>query len=165
MKKPLLEERHNQHGNACVHWQKHRMTCEEFDDLYARSQGLCEVCGIPEAETARKKLYVDHYEDDEVIYVRGLVCARCNSVMSAVDGNNSWGPKRLQLRKEAELYAASPWQQPRKKNPKPKPKSPSDDYVMLLLPRDPFAAVEELAKNLRRRMTREQIEALLEHLK
>jgi hypothetical protein len=74
---------------------KYGMTCEEYDQLRARSKGCCELCRTPEAKTKRGALVIDHFEGGGVFFVRGLLCDRCNSVMSRHDRTTTWGPSSL----------------------------------------------------------------------
>ena len=148
---------HTRSGKACSHYARHGLDCDEYDALYTRANGCCEICGTPEAEAARKKLFIDHFEDKEVTYVRGLVCARCNHVMCSYDGNRSWGERTTPWKEAAARYAANAWQSPRQK---PKVDKPERRQVMVFLPTAP----KVLADALLRTMSRDELDELIAHL-
>jgi hypothetical protein len=50
----------------------------QLSDLYEKSEGKCEICGIPETKV-RGSLCIDHDHASGV--VRGLLCRNCNSGM------------------------------------------------------------------------------------
>jgi len=79
-------------GKLCQHWEIYRLTCEEFEQLRARSGGRCEICGIAEEDTPRGYLIIEHYHHQDVWFVRGLVCDRCNHLMACHDRSAVWGP-------------------------------------------------------------------------
>lgn len=107
------QNRHHPEGKTCHHFQYHRLTCDEYDDLHARAAGRCEICGTPEAETGGRRLVVDHFTDQGLWlrFVRGLLCDKCNVVMSCVDGRKRWGANR-KWEARAREYQANSWQQP-----------------------------------------------------
>ena len=149
---------HTRSGKACSHYARHGLDCDEYDALYTRANGRCEICGVPEEQAARKKLFIDHFENKEVTYVRGLVCARCNHVMCSYDGNRSWGERTTPWKEAAARYAANAWQRPR---PKPKKAKPEEDRVVaVVLPADPRV----LAGALLRTMSRSDLDELIAHL-
>lgn len=82
----------------------YRLTCEEFDALWQRSGGRCELCGVLETETKRGRLNIDH---DQRSYhlVRGLLCDWCNGVVMrrADEGRAKY------ITEETARYAADPW--------------------------------------------------------
>lgn len=49
---------------------KYRITMEEYDGMYERVEGKCEICG------KKAELNVDHCHDSGI--VRGLLCMNCN---------------------------------------------------------------------------------------
>lgn len=63
------------------------MTCQQFDALLARSNGRCELCSIPAAETRRGFFVIDHDHKVGMSFdvVRGLVCDPCNGHMRRID--------------------------------------------------------------------------------
>lgn len=88
------------------------MTCADFDRLLARAAGRCELCGTPEKETPRGSLVIDHFEGAGLFFVRGLICDRCNSVMSRHDRSAAWGPSSLPWADKARAYHLAAFQQP-----------------------------------------------------
>lgn len=86
--------------NPCWH-RRYRLTCAEYNELYVRANGCCEVCEIPEAATPDKILCTDHDHDPALGLwaVRGLLCTRCNTLEGA---GKLVGPR-------AEAYFANPW--------------------------------------------------------
>lgn len=105
------ETRHHALGKTCHHFQYHRLTCDEYDKLHARAGGQCELCGTAQKETGGKRLVVDHFELDGARFVRGLLCDKCNAVMSCLDGTKTWGQNRS-WETLALAYEAKAWQQP-----------------------------------------------------
>lgn len=106
------ETRHATPGNACNHFQKYGMTCDDFDRLLARAAGRCELCETPEGETRRGGLVIDHFEGGGLFFVRGLICDRCNSVMSRHDRSAAWGPSSLPWADRARSYHLAAFEQP-----------------------------------------------------
>lgn len=107
------ETRHRTDGKTCHHFYYHGLTCDEFDHLRARAAGHCELCGTPEAETGGKRLVVDHFHGSErrLYFVRGLLCDKCNVVMSCLDEHKPWGANRV-MEARARVFEANSWQQP-----------------------------------------------------
>lgn len=66
------------------HHRIYYLTCDEFDLLWGRSGGRCEICGINETDTKAGRLYIDHNQAAGHL-VRGLLCDKCNAVMRRVD--------------------------------------------------------------------------------
>jgi len=52
------------------------ITLEEYDELFARQNGSCAICNMPQSELKRR-LAVDHNHITGKI--RGLLCFRCNA--------------------------------------------------------------------------------------
>lgn len=88
------------------------MTCDDFDRLLARAAGRCELCKTLEEETQRGALVIDHFEGDGLFFVRGLLCDRCNSVMSRHDRAVAWGPSSLPWKDKARAYHLAAFGQP-----------------------------------------------------
>lgn len=104
------QARHTKPGQVCHHWIRHRVTCDEYDDMHARAAGHCEICGTPETGTPRKRLVVDHFQGGGLHIVRGLLCDYCNNtVMSCMDGTKNWSEQSWRLQNEALSYAANSW--------------------------------------------------------
>lgn len=79
----MSDERYNHHRNC--HHSMYRLTCEDFNQLYEYAKGCCQICKTPEADTKRGKLVIDHAPRYGFIAVRGLLCDKCNSLMSRAD--------------------------------------------------------------------------------
>lgn len=102
------QNRHSASGNPCHHFTYHRLTCDEYDDLWARSGGCCEICQTPAPATGGRRLVVDHFESTHprLRVVRGMLCDACNSTMSCLDGTKRWGAARDELEPRAREYQA-----------------------------------------------------------
>ncbi|GES27846.1 endonuclease domain-containing protein [Streptomyces angustmyceticus] len=98
------QNRHATPGNACTHFMKYGMTCDEYDRLRLRAAGRCELCKTPEKKTVRGSLVIDHFEGGGVFFVRGLLCDKCNAVMSRHDRTTTWGPSSLPWVEQAQTY-------------------------------------------------------------
>jgi hypothetical protein len=106
------ETRHHELGKVCHHFAYHGLTCDEYDALRARAAGHCEICGIAEEDTPRGFLVVDHFQQDRISFIRGLLCDRCNSgVMVCLDGRKVWGTNR-RWEARARAYEQNSWQRP-----------------------------------------------------
>ncbi|MEU6674860.1 endonuclease domain-containing protein [Streptomyces sp. NPDC046925] len=103
------ENRHHPEGKLCHHYAEYRLSCDEFDSLHARAAGCCEICRTPQNETGGKRLVIDHYQDRNESFVRGLLCDKCNAVMACFDGRKRWGANRS-WEAAARRYAANSWQ-------------------------------------------------------
>lgn len=79
---------------------KYAMTCAEFDELWQRSGGRCEICGVLGRFTPHGMLHIDHNHLLGDWAVRGLLCSRCNTQLGT--------PDRL-IGAEVEAYLANPW--------------------------------------------------------
>lgn len=91
------------------------MDCDEFDALYAKARGCCEICGTPEARTRQRRLFVDHFHGHEGrgAFIRGLLCHHCNSViMACFDGMRFWSTANRKWEQKAREYEANSWQKP-----------------------------------------------------
>lgn len=152
------ETRHSESGKTCHHFARFNLTCDDYDRLRARSAGCCELCGTPEVETPRGALIIDHFQNRDDFYVRGLICDKCNAVMSCHDGNKVWGANRRWADKAAS-YAANSFQPPsRPVLPQAKPVAPRTRSRRML--RLPLGDVEAIADALRRNLDRDQLAAL-----
>lgn len=98
------------HHDTCHHRIYH-LSCEEMDALYKYARGACQICDTPEADTKRGRLVIDHLGYYGAHMVRGLLCDKCNSLMSRVDRGapaagkgvleymlNSWCARKLNPR-------------------------------------------------------------------
>lgn len=106
------ETRHATPGNACNHFMKYGMTCDDFDRLRTRADGRCELCETPEEKTRRGILVIDHFQGAGLFFVRGLICDRCNSVMSRHDRKAAWGPSSLPWAEKARAYHLASFERP-----------------------------------------------------
>ncbi|GAA2948786.1 endonuclease domain-containing protein [Kitasatospora cinereorecta] len=88
----------------CTHTYEHRLTCSDYDAMRDRAQGRCEICATPDHATPRGQLVIDHFRGTGYRITRGLVCDRCNSVMSRHDGTAPWGPASLPFAERARAY-------------------------------------------------------------
>lgn len=104
---------HNGPGRICHHWAAYRLTCAQYENLREFAGGRCGICKIPEAETRRGYLVVDHFHGaNGGSFIRGMLCDWCNqSVMQCIDGLKPWGANRA-WEGPAREYERSPWQQP-----------------------------------------------------
>jgi len=62
------------------------ITIEQYDEMFSSQNGVCAICGKPETQENRygmRRLSVDH--DHKTKGVRGLLCAKCNSVLGFVE--------------------------------------------------------------------------------
>ena len=66
------------------------ITPQEHDELMARANNSCEICGKHQSKE-RKKLNVDHCHVTGKI--RGILCTRCNSAIATL-GDNEEGVQR-----------------------------------------------------------------------
>jgi hypothetical protein len=106
------ETRHATPGNACTHFLKYGMTCNSYDRLRRRANGRCELCKTPETRTPRGALVIDHFQAGDLFFVRGLLCDKCNSVMSRHDRKTAWGPSSLPFKEKARAYHLAAFEQP-----------------------------------------------------
>lgn len=88
---------------------RYRLTCDEMDQLLARSGNRCEVCDIPAAETTQGHLMIDHDHALGKWAVRGLLCHRCNVTLSRYyDPKYSFSLRR-HLRPRVRAYLRRPF--------------------------------------------------------
>jgi hypothetical protein len=173
----LTETRHATPGNACTHFLKYGMSCDSFDLLRARAKGRCEICQAPEGATTRGALVIDHFEGGGLFFVRGLLCDRCNSVMSRHDRKADWGPASLPWVEQARAYHLAAFEQPtteqfeqadriiasrRPYKVKDRPPIPVETPKTLVVRLDRSMAVA--ARKLRRHLTDKQRSRLIELL-
>jgi hypothetical protein len=81
---------------SCSH-KIYKLDCDEYDLLLTRANECCEICG------AEDWLRIDHDHDNGPAAVRGIVCAKCNSLMRHIDS----GAKRITP--EVADYIARSW--------------------------------------------------------
>jgi hypothetical protein len=63
-------------------------TKAEHDALFEAQRGLCAICELPAAQSAKGVLHIDH--DHATGRVRGLLCNRCNSAIERMDHVPGW---------------------------------------------------------------------------
>ena len=69
--------------------QRYKITIEEYDELFAKQNGVCAICERPENLTKDGKLHmlaVDH--NHETRKVRGLLCMNCNTRLGYFESKN-----------------------------------------------------------------------------
>lgn len=81
-----MSEPYDHHRNC--HHKMYRLSCADLDALFAYARGRCQICETPEADTRRGKLVIDHARHYGYTAVRGLLCDKCNSLMSRADAGN-----------------------------------------------------------------------------
>jgi hypothetical protein len=82
---------------VCTH-SAYQMTCDDFEDLFVRSGGRCEICGVSRANLS-KPLCIDHDPRRGRWAVRGLLCCWCNTNLGSGYASLGW----------AEVYLANAW--------------------------------------------------------
>jgi len=68
---------------------RYKITIEEYEELYAKQNGVCAICERPENLTKDGKIHmlaVDHNHETEK--VRGLLCMNCNTRLGYFEGKN-----------------------------------------------------------------------------
>jgi hypothetical protein len=102
------QNRHSASGSPCHHFVYHHLTCDQYDELVARSGGRCEMCQTPIPMTGGRRLVVDHFQSSlpRMRIIRGMLCDACNATMSCLDGTKRWGPRRAFLEPRARAYQA-----------------------------------------------------------
>jgi len=95
---------HSQRFDTLCNHTAYGLTCEDYEAMRDRAQDSCEICGTPDHETKRGQLVIDHFQAKNLFFVRGLLCDRCNSVMSRHDRTAPWGPATLPFAEKARAY-------------------------------------------------------------
>lgn len=103
---------HTETGSPCHHFVTYGLTCDDYDDMHERAGGCCEICRTPEADTVRGILVIDHFQTSKVWFVRGLLCDKCNAVMSVHDKRSHPSARWRQYAKQAAAYHAKAWGRP-----------------------------------------------------
>jgi hypothetical protein len=101
----------HEHGREHHHRAAYGIRCPEFDALRTRAEGRCGICGTREEETGGQRLVVDHYGLDEVFFVRGMICDKCNSAMAGADGRRVWYPRPGDIGR-VRAYLGASWHRP-----------------------------------------------------
>ena len=81
---------------------KYGLSDRQLDELYERSGGCCEACGVELTEGGNKKACIDH--DHQTGIVRGLLCTRCNTALGMLDDD----PQKISLLSTYLARAMSP---------------------------------------------------------
>jgi hypothetical protein len=108
-------------------WCRHRnykLTCAEYDELWRRANGRCEICGAREEDTPHGVLFIDHDARVGPRAVRGLLCNRCNCRLHEPERA---GPA-------LDRYLAKAWHLTRRKAPTtyPPPRRPTHEEAARL---------------------------------
>lgn len=103
---------HSQRVDLACNHEAYGLTCNDYDAMRARAREACEICQTPERDTTRGQLVIDHFQGDDLFIVRGLLCDRCNSVMSRHDRTAEWGPASLPWKDKARTYHLNAFSQP-----------------------------------------------------
>lgn len=165
-------------GLACNH-DAYGLTCDDYNAMRARAQDMCELCRTPDRETTRGQLVIDHFQDRDLYFVRGLLCDRCNAVMSRHDRNVEWGPSTLPWKERASAYHLNAFGRPtddelRRADQVIASRKPYDVRNRLPLPKTPRRkqaprvqlnhGPKQIARALRQHLKPEQIARLIELL-
>jgi len=68
---------------------RYGISIEEYEEIFAKQNGVCAICEKPENLTKDGKLHalaVDH--NHETLQVRGLLCMNCNTRLGYFEGKN-----------------------------------------------------------------------------
>lgn len=150
--------RHVAADKICTHFDTYGLLCDEYDQLRARAKDACEVCETPEQDTARGALVIDHFQYRDVWFVRGLLCDRCNSVMSRHDRAVVWGPASLPYAEKAHEYHLNAFGRPS-----------ADEFnraAVYIATRKPFdvKTVPRLARNSKKAPMRVRLDNGVKHI-
>jgi recombination endonuclease VII len=87
---------------------RYGLTPERHAEMFAAQKGLCAICDAPEesrdANRRVRALCVDH--DHVTGQVRGLLCARCNSVLGFIENERLMTAATAYLRRTAQEEVA-----------------------------------------------------------
>jgi hypothetical protein len=64
---------------------KFGITLQQFEDMYEKAKGRCEICGFEDDGNVRFFPFVDHCH--QTGRVRGLLCTKCNFALGHFDDN------------------------------------------------------------------------------
>lgn len=95
----------------CTHAAFHGIGCDEYAEIVVWAGPNCQICGIPGRDTPRGEIVLDHLDvpgHATPHKIRGMLCDKCNSLMSKVDGRKLWGDNRHN-EEAARRYVASAW--------------------------------------------------------
>ncbi|WP_434744625.1 endonuclease domain-containing protein [Streptomyces sp. A-14] len=71
-------------GILCATHKVYSLSCEEYEQMWARADGHCEACGQAIDRTKRDHA-IDHDHRYGITAVRGIVCARCNGYLARLE--------------------------------------------------------------------------------
>lgn len=66
-------------------WRFHKITIEQYNDMFTKQEGCCAICSRHESEFKRR-LAVDHNHSTGVI--RGLLCCLCNTNLAVLENKD-----------------------------------------------------------------------------
>lgn len=90
-----------EHGQCATH-RPYRLDCDEFDRLYADSEGRCRICRVTAQEQDYDgPLHIDHDPWIGKWAVRGLLCQRCNTGLAH--------GRRIEYSDDIQRYLDDPW--------------------------------------------------------
>lgn len=87
--------------HATCHHSTYRLTCADYEELWAYAKGRCEICRCRPEDTPDGKLFIDHAGEYDEYAVRGLLCSKCNSLMGYVDRGQKKDSRALRYRRDA----------------------------------------------------------------
>lgn len=67
-------------------WAKYRLTPEAYDLLLCKQENACAICKKGFGDVKKQHPYVDHSHLTNV--VRGILCPRCNCLLSGLESHN-----------------------------------------------------------------------------
>lgn len=114
---PSASVRRSNYGHSkredllCTHF-AYDLSCAAYDEMRDRAGDACEICRTPDRETKRGSLVIDHFQGGGLFIVRGLLCDKCNSVMSRHDRTAPWGPASLPWEDAARAYHLNAFSKP-----------------------------------------------------
>lgn len=82
-------------GIKCAIHKTYSLSCDDYEDLWERSGGVCEACGTEPSTESRCGLVIDHDHKYGSAAVRGLICRWCNTILGQLENPNihpAFGP-------------------------------------------------------------------------
>lgn len=71
---------------GCSTHRQYALSCQDFDELWDRAAGRCQICLTPPESTPCRLLHIDHSSALGMWAVRGLLCSRCNTLLPRLSG-------------------------------------------------------------------------------
>lgn len=85
---------------SCKAHRRYWLTCAQYEGLIAACGNRCQACHRPAAESLpARKLFIDHHQWRGSWAVRGLLCHRCNALLTTDRPDPEWAAE----------YLAAPW--------------------------------------------------------